>query len=218
MDEDFEYFLSTFAPISERQEVPEAAFQKYRGILPDQLLDYWREVGWCSFASGLFWMVNPEEWDEPMELMLEDTEFLERDAYHVIARNAFGDLWLWGEKTGGSLRIRASDGMIFPHAPNAAFGDKGIDFEMQLYFGGQMVDSVDILDNHQKPLFKRALKKLGPLKANEVYGFVPLPAMGGACELKYLQKVQADVYMDLLARNTPMRVMPDYAAIASGRA
>lgn len=45
---------------------------------------------------------------------------------------------------------------------------------------------------------------------------VPLPALGGACELKYVQKVQADVYMDLRARNTPMRVMPDYAAIASG--
>jgi hypothetical protein len=218
MDEDFAYFLSNFEPIGEQQEVPQSAFTKFQGVLPDQLLHYWREVGWCSFANGLFWMVNPDDWDEPMELMLDDTGFLERDAFHVIARNAFGDLWLWGQKTGGSISIISTRGMIFPHAPNAAFGDMGIDFEMQLYFGGQEIKSVDLLDDRQKPLFERAHKKLGPLKANEVYGFVPLPAMGGACELKHLQKLQADVYMDLLARNTPMRVMPDYAAIASGRA
>jgi hypothetical protein len=51
-----------------------------------------------------------------------------------------------------------------------------------------------------------------------VYGFVPLPALGGACDLKYLQKVEAATYMDMLAQSTPMRVMPDYAAIADGRA
>ena len=217
MDEDFEYFLSKFPLMETRQKVPETAFQKYRGVLPDQLLHYWREVGWGGFAHGKFWMVDPQAWDEPMELMLEETGFLERDAYHVIARNAFGDLWLWGQRTGASLRIRAADGMVFPKSPREGFGARGIDFEMQLFFSGTSVDSTDLLDDKQKPLFERAYKKLGPLQAHEVYGFVPLPAMGGACELKYLQKVQADVYMDLLARNTPMQVMPDYAGIAAGR-
>jgi hypothetical protein len=149
---------------------------------------------------------------------LRSMGFLELDAYHLIARNAFGDLWLWGQKTGGSLRIRASDGMIFSRAPRAGLGAKGIDFEMLLFFAASDRDSVDLLGNQQERLFGRAYEKLGPLKTSEVYGFVPLPAMGGASELQYLQKVPADVYMDLLARNTPMRIMPGYAAIASANA
>lgn len=217
MDEYFEYFLENFGPVLDKNPVPESAFQKYQGVLPDQLLTYWREVGWSGFAGGLFWLVNPEEWDEPMETMLEDTGFLERDAYHVIARNAFGDLWLWGQKTGGSLRIRSADGMVFPRSPRKGFGEKGMDFEMSIWFVGQPQE-FDLLDDKQEPLFARALEKLGPLESHEVYGFVPLPALGGACDLKYLQKVEAATYMDLLAQSTPMRVMPDYAAIADGRA
>ncbi len=217
MDEDFEYFLINFGQPIEKQDVPESAFKRYQGILPDQLLQYWREVGWCGFANGLFWLVNPEEWDDPMETMLDQTGFLERDAYHVIARNAFGDLWVWGQKTGPSISTLSSRGMVFPRMPRPTFGSKGIDFEMQLFFGGQTIDGTDLIDDKQKPLFDRAFKKLGPLKSNEVYGFAPLPALGGACDLKYLKKVQADVYMDLLAQNTPMRVMPDYAALAQAQ-
>lgn len=217
MDENFEYFLEKFGPVICKQAVPESALKKYRGVLPDQLLQYWREVGWCGLANGLFWLVDPNEWDDPMEAMLESTSFLERDAYHVIARNAFGDLWLWGQKTGGSLRIRASDGMVFPQMPDADFGTKGIDFELQLFFAVKSPGDVDLVANDEKPLFQRAYEKLGPLETQQVYGFVPLPAMGGASELKYLQKLEAATYMDLIAQNTVMRVMPDYAAIADGR-
>ena len=218
MDQYFEYFLKEFGPVLDKNPVPESAFKKYQGVLPDQLLTYWRAVGWGGFARGLFWLVTPEEWDEPMETMLEDTGFLERDAYHVIARNAFGDLWLWGQKTGRSLRIRCADGMVFPSMPVPSFGDRGIDFEMRLFFSGLEVQNVELLDDTQQPLFNRAFEKLGQLQPHEVYGFVPLPALGGACDLKYLQKVEAASYMDMLAQSTPMRVMPDYAAIADGRA
>lgn len=91
-----------------------------------------------------------------------------------------------------------------------------MDFEMSIWFVGEPSE-FDLLDDNQTPLFDRAFKKLGLLQPNEVYGFVPLPSFGGACDLKYLQKVEAATYMDMLAQSTPMRVMPDYAAIADGR-
>lgn len=28
--------------------------EKYRGKLPDRLLEYWQEYGFCRFANGLF--------------------------------------------------------------------------------------------------------------------------------------------------------------------
>ncbi len=218
MDENFEYFLEKFGSVICRQVVPELALEKYKGVLPDQLLHYWREIGWCGLANGLFWLVDPNEWHVPMETMLADASLLERDIYHVIARNAFGDLWLWGQKTGGSLRIKASDGMVFPQMPASDFGTRGINFELQLFFAVKSPGDVDLIADDEKPLFQRAYEKLGPLEAHQVYGFVPLPALGGATELNYLQKLEAATYMDLVAQSTVMRVMPDYTAIAAGRA
>lgn len=40
-----------------------------------------------------------------MASWLEGTKFERIDTYHLIARSAFGDRYLWGEKTGASLKI-----------------------------------------------------------------------------------------------------------------
>ncbi|WP_369586526.1 GAD-like domain-containing protein [Kingella oralis] len=37
---------------------------KYRGKLPDRLLEYWQEYGFCHFADGLFWLTNPEDYED----------------------------------------------------------------------------------------------------------------------------------------------------------
>lgn len=217
MDEGLEYFLEEFGPIVQPQDVPDAALRQYAGVLPDKLLSYWREVGWSGFAQGLYWLVDPALWEEPMQRMLGETGFLKTDVYHVIARNAFGDMWLWGQQTGGSLHICSSDGMVFPRSQRPGFGEKGMDFEMQIYFSTSEPRDIDLLGSDEKPLFERAYRKLGPLRADQVYGFVPLPALGGGGDLNSLQILDAETYMDLLAEVTPMRVMPDYAAIAAGR-
>ena len=40
-----------------------------------------------------------------LDKYLDNTLFPDIDNYHVIARNAWGKLYLWGEKTGDSLYI-----------------------------------------------------------------------------------------------------------------
>lgn len=49
--------------------------------------------------------MNPQEHEGVVASWLEGTFLEERDTYHLIARSAFGDLYLWGEKTGFSLKI-----------------------------------------------------------------------------------------------------------------
>ena len=55
-DEDFADFLTKFGRPFAAKAADEAVLQKYRGILPDQLLTYWRQYGFCGFADGLFWI------------------------------------------------------------------------------------------------------------------------------------------------------------------
>jgi len=85
----FSNFIEEFGSPIERREVPTSSIQRYRGKLPDQLLEYWREHGWCGYGDGIFWMVNPQDYDAIVESWLEGTELEGFDNYHVIAHQPF---------------------------------------------------------------------------------------------------------------------------------
>ena len=48
-DEDFELFIEEFGEATHTDKVPESSIQKYKGILPDQLLHYWKTEGWSAY-------------------------------------------------------------------------------------------------------------------------------------------------------------------------
>lgn len=198
MDEDFEYFLEKMGPAFDKQHVPPSSIDRFRGKLPDQLLEYWQEHGWCGYADGLFWTVNPQEYEPVLEAWIGDTPFMEQDAYHIIARSAFGALYFWGERTGYALKLSAIGSYVVPHSPPITSLEK----EIQMFFGGR-----DRKGNDFDNLFAPALKKLGRLKHDEMYGFVPALALGGPATLDHLQKVKAVEHLVLLAQLSELWVM-----------
>jgi len=206
MDEDFAGFLEDFGPAIEKRHVPPSSIERYRGKLPDQLLHYWTEQGWCGYADGLFWTVNPQEYDPVLEAWIGDTPFMEQDAYHIIARSAFGDLYFWGEKTGNSVNLFAPGSFCIPRKSKVA--TKNINFAMQLFFG-----MLDRERNDFEGMFGPALKKLGRLQTDEMYGFVPAVALGGESSIENLQKVKAVEHLVLLAQLAPLEVITDYSQI-----
>ena len=208
MDEDFEYFLEKMGPAIDKRYVPPSSIERYRGKLPDQLLAYWEEHGWCGYADGLFWTVNPQEYEPTLEAWIGNTQFMEQDTYHVIARSAFGELYFWGEKSGDSLTILPWDALAFPSTGAAKYVSEGkADDAIKWFFGGQQREDFDLEDDGERPLFTPALKKLGQLKFDEIYGFVPALALGGSATLPHLQKVKAIEHLLLLAQLAPLRVM-----------
>ncbi len=51
IDADFEYFLEKFGQPQQAVRVTDNILNKYKGKLPDQLLEYWKEVGFCTFKG-----------------------------------------------------------------------------------------------------------------------------------------------------------------------
>lgn len=92
--EDFEVFIDEFGEATFKHEVPQAAIEKWQGVLPAQLLHYWKTEGWCGYADGLFWTVDPDEYEDVVEDWLADTPLAGVDRFHAIARSAFGSLYL----------------------------------------------------------------------------------------------------------------------------
>jgi hypothetical protein len=208
MDEDFEFFLERFGPAFDRRDVPAPTIARYQGKLPDQLLAYWQEHGWCGYADGLLWMVDPQEYEPALNAWIGETAFMERDAYHVIARSAFGELYFWGERTGASLSVLPWRSMAVPSDGSPDLIAQGrADEVLRWRFAGFKTEHFELEDSEGKPLFQRAFKRLGRLKHDEMYGFVPALALGGPATLEHLQKVRAVEHLVLLAQLSEPRVM-----------
>ena len=198
MDKIFARFLEKFGGPVDRQEVPTSSIERYKGKLPNQLLEYWAEHGWCGYGDGIFWIVNPQEYDGVVASWLEGTKYEQRDAYHLIARSAFGDLYLWGEKTGASLKITSVlSRCVFS---NFEITSEEMDRQLRGFLLSRNVDSNDYGD-----MFKPAKKKLGTLRHDEMYGFVPALMFGGPDTLDHLEKVKAVEHLILLSQITDLQ-------------
>ncbi|KQZ86741.1 GAD-like domain-containing protein [Pseudomonas sp. Root562] len=193
MDKVFARFIEKIGNPMARQEVPVSSIERYRGKVPNLLLEYWAEHGWCGYGDGIFWIVNPQEYEGVVASWIEGTKLQERDTYHLIARSAFGDLYLFGEKTGFSLKISSVLSRYVIN--NLDFRTEEMDRHLQGFLLTREVDT-----NNYGDLFKPAKKKLGTLRHDEMYGFVPALMLGGPDTLDHLEKVKAVEHLTLLSQ------------------
>ncbi len=201
-DEFFDYFLNDmgFAPAIDCHSIDDNIFRKFHEKLPDRLLEYWQTYGFCGYGEGLFWTVNPEDYEDLLEKWLGDTPLWGRENFHVVARTAFGELYVRGEKSITTTIIDPHLCNILPgDAPDEIIPKENMDRCIGIFFEAKSKKSTDYNDQNDKPLFKRALKKLGPLKHDEMYSFIPALAVGGAASIENLQIVKIHEQLALLA-------------------
>ncbi|ALU89973.1 hypothetical protein Hrubri_2797 [Herbaspirillum rubrisubalbicans M1] len=198
-DEGFKYFISNFGEATKSFPVPTASLEKWRGKLPDKLLKYWEQEGWCEYANGLFCTVDPDDYEDLVDEWLADTGLDEIDAFHVIARSAFGALYVCGEKTGRSVTIVCALNMVSALQNRLKVKTKeDLDFSIRSFFAFSDPAQFDMEDENGQLLFERARSKLGPLEPHEIYGFEPAIVLGGKILLENLAKVNANVHLTIL--------------------
>jgi len=201
MDKYFEAFLEEFGEPTSAKPATAEVVERFRGKLPDKLLAYWQRYGFCSFGNGLFSIVNPDDFEAELEAWVGDTKLVEEDAYYVIARSGFGDLLLWGTKTGYRYRVRPMYGWILQLDGNAAeIATAGADSAIEGFFCTKTAKYFDEKDEDSKPLFERAVAKHGPLAADEVFAFEPALALGGTAKLDNIAKRNMHVHLSVLAQ------------------
>lgn len=217
--EDF-YEYEGFGPAIKPTMPTQQELSFYENKLPQRLLEYWQEYGFCGWGEGIFWTVNPAEYHDVLQAWLEGTEFERRekngiDQYYVIGRGAFGRLFVWGETSGQSIKINPSYGMLLPADQTSNLQSRGQEKTIDLYFANKSKGLMEEKDLDDKPLFERAVAKLGPLEADEMYAFVPALALGGTNKLENLQKVKIIDHLSFLAELGEKRVMADIVALSN---
>ncbi len=208
MNECFQFFLKKFGEPCCSRPVEGAHLDRYRGRVPQLLLDVWVSHGFGGYRDGLFWLVDPADYEGVLERFLAPTALMGRDEYQLIARTAFGALEAWGRTSGPSLRIDPAHGFMLSAdwaRPWIAQGKEHLTAES--FFASREPAQADFAGEDETPLFAAALERFGPLSEREMYAFVPALALGGTARIDRLEKVEILPHLDLLAELGPLQVL-----------
>ncbi len=190
--------IEEFGEPTQVHSATEAILDKYTNILPSILIDIWRHEGFCQFQNGLYYIINPDDWQDVVDVWIENTPFQQLGQFYALARNGFGYIYIYNPDTGTKLTIdtilRTISGSI-----KGYFSEKEREITISGLFA--MINKKRVeFEIDDKPIFKKAIKKLGPLGWYEMYAFEPAFALVGdaALTMDNLVKVDARVHMLLL--------------------
>lgn len=177
----FSDFLQAHGPAAEAQSVPAETIARYRGLLPEDLLAFWQEVGWCAFGEGLLWVVDPEQLADPLAEWLGHREAL------AFLRTAFGDVLFWHEGQVYYLDV------LYQRVHHLT-GRMDILFEVTLCDERYWDNVLD------RPTYRQAQRRLGAPTCDEVYAYVPALALGGSEDPTTLHKIALREHLIFLAQ------------------
>ncbi|MGL4588065.1 MAG: GAD-like domain-containing protein [Acinetobacter ursingii] len=208
-----DYFKVKFSKIEIGKKPSPEFIVQHEHTFPESLFYIWNKLGFASFEYGGFWLVNPIEYEDILELCLKDTEFPEYDEFYVFGRSAFGELHAIGKNTSSKLTIDIINLRIYPSIKAPQDGDK-VDFLgslLSMIVTRAKNEDIDIYDKNENLLFDRCLTNLGELKDNEIYAFEPPAILGGLQIIENIKKVDLFQYIPFVAQLDKFQVMLDIA-------
>lgn len=164
------------------QEAPQELIQKYESVLPEGLIEIWKNYGFAELLDGYLRVINPDDYQE----LLNETYF-RADVSVPIFVTAFGDvLTLEKGRYIGMVKYKNGDFTILP-----------TNFEL---FMKNIEDDYFLKKYLEIPQYTAAVERLGKLKHDECFGYAPLLGLGGSEKVENLSKVNTRVHIELISQ------------------
>lgn len=170
----FEDFVKT-------ADVDDELIQKYKDLLPPEIISLWQNHGFGTFHNGYFKVIDPDDY----QALLESSYFNGNNAIAIFA-TAFGDLLVWEDNEYVAMvKYRYGD-----------FDDitSGLD-----HFEETILDEELAAEFYTFKKYNAAVKKHGYLEYDECFGYVPLLALGGKESVNNIKKVKMREHIALIA-------------------
>jgi hypothetical protein len=201
----FDKLIADYGEPTDRRTATPEVIERYRSVLPDQLLGYWQTEGFCQFRHGLMFIVNPDDWQPTVDKWLHGTPYEKFGKFYAIQRSAFGVVSLFNRTIGASvivcpLRHEVVSGTTKPRVSDDSLA---LSVAMTLTTPSRLMEAYDVQD---EPLFERALTKLGPVGWDEMFAFDLARCLGGPATLSNLTKLDWRVHLSLLHQLQPPHV------------
>ncbi|OOF35616.1 MULTISPECIES: GAD-like domain-containing protein [Pasteurellaceae] len=208
--DEIDYFFKKFGEITYSEPVDAELIEKYTGILPEWFIGYWKKYGFFSVMDGLYWAVNPEEYQDILKTWLPEEQ---AENCYVLARSGWGELVVWQPEYGDKYEIDPLNGWVFQENINPLLEAGYANKAAESVFTGAKVEHLSA------DLFKECVQAYGPLKENEMFTFVPPLFIGGEKIFKNVKKVDLFIQMDILAQLAEPKIIDinDLRKMAFGR-
>jgi GAD-like protein len=166
---------------------------KYKGILPDELLSIWQTMGYGVYEDGFLQLVNPDEYEFVFDYI---DKLLEPSI--VFGITALGDLLIWeGNK---NKTIASDEGNRVKIINIRSCKSRALDNfrgAIDIFFDDYFIAKKDYFDSKA---YLDVKDKLPKLQYGQCYGYVPALALGGKASNKNLQVVDAKTYIDIVGQ------------------
>ncbi|MDD7973902.1 GAD-like domain-containing protein [Roseinatronobacter alkalisoli] len=193
----FDDILDVLGPMSFVEPVSAAEAERYRGRVPDGLLEFWRRSGRGALLQGFAWLCDPALLQPVVEeVFAGDPEYDAAD-FTCYLYDYEGTIEAWGAKNQRcTIDLTAFDqAKVHVHGPgplrDLQQGSRTPDFHVANFLrilgyrlGHDMHE--DYSDYH---MFTSASNRLGRLEPGEIFGFFPSRQMGGEGYPEDMQKV-----------------------------
>ena len=74
------------------KEMPKEIIEKYKGQVPNEIIEIWKNYGLGSFLNGYLRVINPDDYKE----LVEETYFRGKESIPLFV-TAFADVITWQE-------------------------------------------------------------------------------------------------------------------------
>jgi len=179
-------FVKEYTPGKDLKKPDDKLLEFANQMLPEEIVYLWEEYGFGDYGDGLIKVVDPRDYMHSLYSWLGGQDFNKIP----IMVSAFGDIFYFrrleeGENDVSLLDIHYRKIDVCTYSYEEFFEDYILDPEIK----------EDIL---RKDLFDQATAKLGSLKHNEAFFFVPALVLGGGEDIKYVNKGDASTHQHLL--------------------
>jgi hypothetical protein len=167
-----------------RSDVPSpnaAVLERYKGRVPEPLIEEWEISGLAGFADGFLWLAEPDSLTDVI------AEWKPEPAGVPFARTGFGDIFLWNDE--GVYCLGVHDGQV-----DWVTGD------FVMFFNYALCDQAFLDEVLRHRLYVELLPRLGAVNVDEMYTFVPALVLGGEQDAAHVQKVKMREQLFFLAQ------------------
>ncbi len=165
------------------QAVPEEIIQKYKDILPEELIEIWKEYGFGMTADGYLKVINPDEYYDELNKV-----------YSIYDKNTM-PVFI----TGMADIIAINDNKYFlcvnvRHQVCEIVGKK---FELTMK-RMKTEDFREVVLSWNP--YKEAVEKYGNLNYEECFGYEPLLSLGGNESVENMKKLNFRIHLDIISQ------------------
>ena len=179
-------FIAEYKPGNDLVKPDKELLDFGRQMLPPEILYLWETYGFGEYGNGFIKVVDPRDYMHSLYTWLGKQDFSKIPLFV----SAFGDIFYYRKLEGEENDISMLD---IHYRKVEVCG-----YSYQEFFEGYILDE-NVKENVlRRALFNEATAKLGALAVNECFFFVPALVIGGAEDIKHVQKGDANVHQHLL--------------------